>query len=525
MGLFRIFKKKESAAAAMQPMAAEEPEPLKEIDTANESSDSIKQEVEPELALWLANGTTVKSLQELANALKKMKASDYKERVAAETNEIAEWVQEVLNDEELARQLRKAKGKMQAAQQVEKEIKTLRAAAKKIGAEPKTSVKDAKAKRQPRLQAAKVELPLPAESAETKEAEDNAAKPKFSLWPFKKKEGYTEKTETMTELKELELPQFPDFKMQDKDIKIEETPEEMPELKIPLPEMAETSMDNPSPEKKGRFLFFGRKPKQDENEEQPSMPELGQVKNLPPLPTEQISHDDEKSAFEPEPHHEKWTGEQEPQEGQMAAEPTPYAQPEEAEIPKAGKPKKAMPKAGKAEKTKTEPVDDAGLPKKMRELDAKEKALDIEEERLNSKKLEVTRKRYEIIKQKGELERERFEEFMKKHKLTSSEIQAETAAEDEEKFSVSKNTASTPARDASGFPGFRQAGAYGKEMLEGLLEEAKQHIRENNVEEAQRALNEIQSAFNTVFMTTSEKKQIEYEILEVEADLKLASLK
>ena len=55
MGLFGMFKKKESAAAAMQPMAAEEPQPLKQIDTANESSDSIKQEVEPELALHLRN--------------------------------------------------------------------------------------------------------------------------------------------------------------------------------------------------------------------------------------------------------------------------------------------------------------------------------------------------------------------------------------------------------------------------------------------------------------------------------------
>ena len=74
-------------------------------------------------------------------------------------------------------------------------------------------------------------------------------------------------------------------------------------------------------------------------------------------------------------------------------------------------------------------------------------------------------------------------------------------------------------------PDLRLGGEYGKERLQALLEEAKQHIHQNNVEEAQRALEQAQSVFNTVYMTINEKKQMEYEILEVEADLKLASLK
>ena len=82
-----------------------------------------------------------------------------------------------------------------------------------------------------------------------------------------------------------------------------------------------------------------------------------------------------------------------------------------------------------------------------------------------------------------------------------------------------------PTGRLRGMPDFRLSSAYGKERLEELLEEAKQHIRQNNMEEAQNALHEVQSVFDTVYMTNNEKKQIEYEILEVEADLKLASLK
>ena len=80
MGFFGLFKpgKKEGKAAeeaAAMPgvQGTDEPEFLKEIDKAAArelAENAIKEEVEPELALWLSNGTTVRSLNELAAALK-----------------------------------------------------------------------------------------------------------------------------------------------------------------------------------------------------------------------------------------------------------------------------------------------------------------------------------------------------------------------------------------------------------------------------------------------------------------------
>ena len=106
---------------------------------------------------------------------------------------------------------------------------------------------------------------------------------------------------------------------------------------------------------------------------------------------------------------------------------------------------------------------------------------------------------------------------MKKHRLTTQRQEALLAEQPE----------SLPefAQELKGLPDLRLGGEYRKENLQALLEEAKQHIHQNNVEEAQKALEQAQSAFNTDYMTLNEKKQMEYEILEVEADLKLASLK
>lgn len=505
MGLFKLFKGKRNSD---QTREEREPEVLEKIDKDTSDIEGIKTEVEPELALWLANGTTAKSLAELASALKKMSAADYKEHVDTERNEIAEWVQEVLNDQELARSLRKAKSKMQAAQQIEKEIKTLKAEASKPVAVKKEKAQNAK--RQPRLQASKVELPLP-EIAELQQPETSATKAKFSLWPFRKKPAMEEETETMTELKELEVPQFPDLKMPEEDeIKIEEKTEE-------------ARIENPAPEKRKGFLFptslfrrgpigsgrFGFKRKQGATKQEEVIEPL---ENLP-QPSTMEAPEPAENMFEPEPQHEKWTEQQEPEE-EIVERPI-----EEVPIQKTRKQPKV--KAGKA---KTRLDEDAGLQRRMRELEAKEKALDMEEEQLNSKKLEATRKRYELIKQKGDLERERFEEFMRKHKLVSMQgVSVVTTGEEMPQFSAAEND--QPMGETSGLPDFRLSGAYGKERLEELLEQAKQSIRENNVEEAQKALHEVQSVFNTVFMTTTEKKQIEYDILEVEADLKLASLR
>ncbi len=511
MGLFGIFKPK----AGTEPVS-EEPELLKQIDTETAASDAVRQEAEPELALWLSNGTTVKSLQELADALKKMKAADYKEHAATERNEIAEWVQEVLNNEALARKLRKAKGKAQAALAVEKEIKALKAAAK--------------IPKQPDFAGLKEEPMQIPEAPFIPEAE---AKPKRRLpWQFKKKSKEEKVLEGIIPLPELpqiteaaesadaekgkknakgkakkqadelaEITEIPEISLPDEELAPEaEKPESMTPVEIlsePFPPTIEETKpaipENPAKKEKRWLLFFGRKTKKEQK-----LPEEPAEKLEPIFPIE------ENKAEAPETH--RYEPELQPDHEESRAMPA-------EEEPQQPKPKHRKTK----DRNEGITEEDIKLERKLQSLERTEKELEKEEETLNSKRLEITRRRYDLIKQRGEIERERFERFISKQKPA-------TTAQDIITLESSPEANET-IQGAKGLPDFRLASAYGKERLEALLDKAKQHIQENSVAEAQAALREVQDVLSTVFMTGSEKKQIEYEILEVEADLKLASLK
>lgn len=464
MGLLGLFRKKGNIPAK----AMQEPEPLKQIDMSAGSGHAIKEEVEPELALWLSNGTTVKSMKELALALKKMKAADYKEQVSSERNDIAEWVQEVLNDYELARRLRKAKGKMKAAQAVEKEIKALKAG--KTGNKAKT--------------------------AETAIALAGA-----------KKQKQPKQTEAGAEIPGL--PAIP------------ETAAEETTLHTELP---------PEPKSEGRkesrgFLFFRKKGNDKESDEPASqaIPEMQTQGWEAVLKSETPEDETATLQTESEPQHEA------PMKGSREAgweEDAGESQAAKAaENRGARHPKKSIKEKERKEKARAGEAENAQLEKRLRNMEKTEREFEREEEELNSRKLELTRRRYELIKQRGELEKERFEEFISKHQLTRQADEKMEAEIEIGQMPYVPQKAYDQSQDAKGLPDFRLAGAYGKERLEALLEEAKQHIRENSFAEAQAALNEVQAVFNTVYMSGSEKKQIEYEILEVEADLKLASLK
>lgn len=447
-GLFKPGKKLEQEGKAAEEAAAmpgaqgiDEPEFLKEIDTAAAgelAEKAIKEEVEPELALWLSNGTTVKSLTELAAALKKLGAKDYKEHVNKERNEIADWVKEILNDDSLARQLRRAKTKALAAQAVEKEMKKLKTAGT-TGKPERVAAKIETPKKEFRAAMRIPEIPLP-EAAET------------------------------------EMPQ--------------EIIQGIPELTEGLPTLEEP--EEPKAAAKPKLSFWPFKKRGEKKE-----PELTEIPSMPDL------------EGETEPQHEKW-------EELPAQDELPLAKIEESsmteEMTEAPDDKEAMHTSAMERGPR--------LSQKARELEQMENALEREEEELNMKRLALTKRRYELIKQKGDLDKRRFDDFIRRQRETT-----------EREGSLAKENAPLLAEGElrgtrlEGMPDFRLAGAYGKERLVALLEEAKQHIRESNVAEAQKALGEIQAVFNTVYMPANEKKQIEYEILEVEHDLKLASLK
>ncbi|MBI4438896.1 hypothetical protein HY640_03110 [Candidatus Woesearchaeota archaeon] len=136
-----------------------------------------------------------------------------------------------------------------------------------------------------------------------------------------------------------------------------------------------------------------------------------------------------------------------------------------------------------------------------------EKGLSEEEQRLNSAKLELTKKRYELLKQRGELEKKKFEYFLSKR--TSPELTAQI------------NNATHP-RSLE----FREKMPleFGKERLEQLIRQAKQDIAQGNAEEATRKFHEIESTFSRSILTPDEKRSLKYEIMEIEADIRLAAI-
>jgi len=105
--LFRILKDKPKEEA---PSQEEEPEFLKDIDAGIHSKD-----VEPELRLWLSDGRVISTIEELYSAVKSMKARAYNEHVNKNLNEFADWVGQILSQENLAHELAKAKSQKQAA--------------------------------------------------------------------------------------------------------------------------------------------------------------------------------------------------------------------------------------------------------------------------------------------------------------------------------------------------------------------------------------------------------------------------
>ncbi|MBI2143188.1 hypothetical protein HYU20_02500 [Candidatus Woesearchaeota archaeon] len=523
MGLFGFLKKKGETIE----LPPEEPEFLKKVDTTTESETAVKEEAEPELALWLSNGTAVTGLKELAAALKKMSAADYKEHVNPERNDIAEWVQEILHDNGLARKLRQARGKMQAAKAVEREINALNSAKKT--AKPARIPTKAAATQLPRKGKQKLEteeLKLP-EIPELGEELQSIPLPEAS---------FEEKPQLAAEKQGVFARLFK-RKTKGEKQKLPETPPELPKLEdFELPKMEEpmelTEQLEPLKEKKG-FLGFLFKRKESRSKEEKRKAEtdeaateidaaIAAAAGAPATP--EPAKSSPASEFEPEPHHAKW------EEMQAQAELPEEAPAKEEEV------KNRQPSGASRSKAKRrrehDEYEDMEFIRQDQEIETAERELNSQEEELNNKKLELTRGRYELIKQKGELEKKKFEEFIRKHKdrnekeeaLVREDLYSRESTAGISDFGIG-GSGSEPGGRLKGMPDFRLSAAYGKERLEELLEEAKQHIRDNNVEEAQRALSEVQSVFDTVYMTNNEKKQIEYEMLEVEADLKLASLK
>ncbi len=141
--------------------------------------------------------------------------------------------------------------------------------------------------------------------------------------------------------------------------------------------------------------------------------------------------------------------------------------------------------------------------KREEELAKLEKEISEEEQRVNQEKIELTKKRYELLKRRGDIEKEKFEHFLiQREKKMPAKISFEYSGE-------------SPLPN-SGF---------GKERIESIIKETRELIAQRKTEDAAKKHKEANEFFERAFLKPDDKRNLKFQIMELEADIKLASIK
>ncbi|MAG15675.1 hypothetical protein CMO88_01295 [Candidatus Woesearchaeota archaeon] len=148
------------------------------------------------------------------------------------------------------------------------------------------------------------------------------------------------------------------------------------------------------------------------------------------------------------------------------------------------------------------------LEEREEQIAEKEQLLELEEEHINKKRIELTNKRYKLIKEKGTIEKEKFEKLLEQHGKIEETVTYNEGAYNEE----------------AGMPELELDTEYTKEKIEGLIEQTRKAIEQNQKEEAKHLVEEIKTGLEVIGTSTKENKKLEYEVLELESDLKLSML-
>lgn len=131
--------------------------------------------------------------------------------------------------------------------------------------------------------------------------------------------------------------------------------------------------------------------------------------------------------------------------------------------------------------------------KQEAELEKKEQALQAEEDVLSQRRMKLAKEKYDLIKERGELERKKFEQFLKQQPVVTESIPV-------------------------------PSDPIGKDTLISLIEETRSVLHSGQLAAAKVKLTAAKGKFPTVILDPSERKEIEYEIMELETELKLAML-
>jgi len=141
------------------------------------------------------------------------------------------------------------------------------------------------------------------------------------------------------------------------------------------------------------------------------------------------------------------------------------------------------------------------LKEREKKLEEKERLLEMEEQHLNHKRIELADKRYKLIKERGDIEKERFEKLLENQGLHEEYI-----------------------HDTAGMPEMELTSDYSKEKIQQLIDDTRKALDQGQIEEAKPLVEELKTAIELTEIPAKDSKKLEYDVLELEADLKLATL-
>jgi hypothetical protein len=95
-----------------------------------EEAKRLLSDVDPQKAFWLYGGKVLRNLNELSESLKSMTEEVFKYHVNKEKNDFANWINDVIGDIDLTKDLRKLKTREVISKVVDKRISDLKKAAK-----------------------------------------------------------------------------------------------------------------------------------------------------------------------------------------------------------------------------------------------------------------------------------------------------------------------------------------------------------------------------------------------------------
>jgi len=98
----------------------------------NSKKDALRElsDVNPKHNFWVCDGKILKSIKEIPSALKKMKKSIFQFHVNKKKNDFANWINDIIKDTKLAKELYKIKDKKKIISKVTQRINWLKKKAK-----------------------------------------------------------------------------------------------------------------------------------------------------------------------------------------------------------------------------------------------------------------------------------------------------------------------------------------------------------------------------------------------------------